>query len=199
MRPIVEIQLIRPGLFFWQGYDAKVKTDLGCCAVATPSGLVFIDPLPLAREPLEELASQFAPAGIVLTNANHERASADFARRFGVPVHAHAEARGEVAADRWIESDDATIGETVRVIHLPGFAKGEIALHAGGDCLMLGDALINAEPYGFAMLPDKYCADPKLARVSLQKLLPLQVELITFAHGLPIVSHARRRLETLLT
>lgn len=197
MRPIDEIQLIRPGLFFWQGYDAKVKTDLGCCALATPAGLIFVDPLPLAREPLTEMVSQFPPAGIVLTNANHERAAADFARRFGVPVHAHAEARGEVAADRWIAEEDAVLFENVRALRLPGFAKGEIALHAG-DCLLMGDALINAEPYGFAMLPEKYCENAKLARASLGKLLPLRPAVITFAHGLPIVTGAQRKLEILL-
>lgn len=197
MRPIDEIQLIRPGLFFWQGYDAKVKTDLGCCAFATLAGLVFIDPLPLAHEPLEELVSQFAPAGIVLTNANHERASADFARRFGVPVFVHADARGEVTADRWVEKDGAILLENLRVISLPGFANGEIALHSG-DALFMGDALINAEPYGFSMLPEKYCENAKLARASLAKLLPLSFDLITFAHGLPIVADAQRRLQTLL-
>lgn len=198
MHPIDEFQIIRPGLFFWQGYDAKVKTDLGCCAVATPDGLVFIDPLPLAPGPLAELADGCAPVGIVLTNANHERAAADFARRFGIPIHAHAGARGEVAADVWMENEDAILPGGIRALELPGFAKGEIALHAGGDSLLLGDALINAEPYGFSILPDKYCADAKLARRSLQKLLPLPVEIITFAHGLPIVTGAHRRLETLL-
>src|ERR1043166_551081 len=73
MRPIDEFQTIRDGLFFWQGYDPAVKTDLGCCAlVVGGEELIFTDPLPLAHEPLEQLVSRFRPAGIVLTNANHE-------------------------------------------------------------------------------------------------------------------------------
>lgn len=197
MRPIEEFQRVRDGLFFWQGYDSSVKTNLGCCAVALEPGLIFVDPLPLAESALEELTSQSKPASILLTNANHERAAADFARRFSMPVFAHQEARDEVQADHWL-ADGETVFENARVIHLPGFAKGEIALHRG-DCLFLGDALINAESHGFSMLPDKYCSNPKLARKSLEKLLPLPFELMLFAHGLPIVSGAHQRLETLLS
>jgi hypothetical protein len=196
MRPIDELHQIRAGLFFWQGYDPAIKTDLGCCAIALPGGLLFVDPLPLAPEPLAELTQHFHPAGIALTNANHERTAADFAQRFGVPVFAHSEARGEVSADHWLK-DGAMIFENARAIHLPGFAKGEIALHCG-DAMLMGDALINVEPHSFAMLPEKYCANPKLARQSLRKLLDFSFEIMTFAHGLPIVSGARRDVENLL-
>ncbi len=86
------------------------------------------------------------------------------------------------------------------VIHLPGFAAGETALHApeAGGVMMMGDALINLQPAGFALLPDKYCHDPKLARNSVQKLLQFPFEVMTFAHGLPIIAGARRQLEQLL-
>ena len=197
MRPIDEFQQVRSDLFFWQGYEPAVKTDLSCAALATRAGLIFIDPLPLASDALAELTENFSPAAIVLTNANHERAAEALAKRFGgIPIHAHRDARGEIAATHWHE-DDETILENVRLVHLPGFAKGEIALHRG-DYLLVGDALINLPPHGFAMLPEKYCENAKLARASLQKLLALSFNLITFAHGLPIVSGARERLETLL-
>ena len=52
-----EIQEVRPGLYFWQAYEPSVKVDLSCCARQTARGLVFIDPIPLAKEALEELLS----------------------------------------------------------------------------------------------------------------------------------------------
>jgi len=82
-------------------------------------------------------------------------------------------------------------------VSLEGFAPGETALWLGG-VLILGDALINSAPYGFSMLPDKYCADAKAGRESLKKLLRFPAEVLTFAHGLPIVSQAAERLAGLL-
>ena len=82
-------------------------------------------------------------------------------------------------------------------ISLEGFAAGETAFWIDG-LLVVGDALINTAPYGFAILPDKYCDDPKLARESLKKLLRFPVQIMAFAHGLPIVSQAGERLAGLL-
>jgi glyoxylase-like metal-dependent hydrolase (beta-lactamase superfamily II) len=81
----------------------------------------------------------------------------------------------------------------VRAIALEGFAPGETAFWLEG-LLIVGDALIHAAPYGFSILPDKYCAEPKRGRESLRRLLPMPVEILTFAHGLPIVASAHDRL-----
>jgi hypothetical protein len=77
---------------------------------------------------------------------------------------------------------------------------GEIAIHYEGDggTMVIGDALINFEPYGFALLPAKYCSDFKLMRRSLPKLLDYAFERMLFAHGTPLLSGARERLEFLL-
>ena len=58
-----EFQIVRPGLAFWQAYDPSVKTELSCCAVETLEGLVFVDPVRLAPEALEELLNGPRPAG----------------------------------------------------------------------------------------------------------------------------------------
>ena len=70
-----EFQQVIDGLYFWQAYDSAVKVELSCCARLTPRGLVFIDPIPLAREALAELCAVAAPAAIILTNGNHARAA----------------------------------------------------------------------------------------------------------------------------
>ena len=196
MHPASETQIIRPGLFFWQAYDPAVKTDLGCCAFETPAGLVLTDPVPLAPQALEELTAACPPHAILLTSGNHERNAAALARRYGIDIWAHSAARGHVAATRWFEDGEKLFG-LVEPVYLDGFAPGETAFWLDG-ALLIGDALINVPPYGFAMLPDKYCADPKAARSSLKALLRFPVEILTFAHGLPIVSRARERLAELI-
>jgi hypothetical protein len=195
MKPAAEYQIVRPGLAFWQGYDPGVKTDLCCCAFETADGLVFCDPVPLAADAMEELLEGGTPRGILITSANHERNAVALARQYGIEIWANAWARGKIAATRWFEEGEVLFG--AEAISLEGFAAGETAFWVDG-LLVVGDALINTAPYGFSMLPDKYCDDSKLARESLKKLLRFPVLIIAFAHGLPIVSQAGERLAGLL-
>jgi glyoxylase-like metal-dependent hydrolase (beta-lactamase superfamily II) len=193
-----EFQTIRPGLLFWQAYEAAVKTDLSCCACQTAQGLVFIDPIPLDKAAEAELLAAVPPRAIILTSGNHARAAEQYRKRFSIPIYAHAAAAAEFSFEvDHIVSDGETILDEFTVIALPGAASGEIALHRG-DAVHAGDALIHVPPPGFALLPDKYCADPRELRQALGKLLRFPFELLTFAHGLPIVSQARQRLSQLL-
>jgi hypothetical protein len=193
-----EIQIIRDDLVFWQAYEPAVKCDLSCCARIFGKEFVFIDPIPLAPDALDELTALATPAAIVLTNGNHARAAAVFRERFSIPIHAHRDAGAELglAIDHALTEGGAAPGG-LAVVEIPGAPAGEIALHAGG-IMHAGDALIHLEPLGFALLPEKYCADARTMRASLGKLLRFDFELLTFAHGLPLVSQARRRLEHLL-
>ena len=193
-----EFQQVTAGLYFWQAYDPVVKVELSCCAHRAARGLVFIDPIPLAKAALAELCAVAAPAAIILTNGNHARAATEYRARFSIPILAHAGAVADLglAVDQQI-ADGETVLDEFTIVALPGAAPGEIALHAGG-ALHVGDALINLPPYGFAPLPDKYCADAQEMRRSLEKLLRFPFEILTFAHGLPLVSQARQRLATLL-
>jgi len=198
MPPAEEFQSIRDDLFFWQAYDRSVKSDLSCCARRFGSRLIFIDPIPLAEPALEELLAIASPAAIIITSGNHARAADTFRKRFSIPILAHTSAATDsgLIIDQPLE-DGAKAAEELTVIEIPGAAHGEIALHAG-DVAHVGDALIHVESFGFALLPDKYCADPAVMRRSLGKLLRFDFELLTFAHGLPLVAHARRQLEHLL-
>ena len=85
-------------------------------------------------------------------------------------------------------------------IEIEGGPPGEIAIHSDAEkgSLIIGDALINFEPYGFALLPAKYCSNARLMRRSLRKLLDYTFQRMLFAHGTPILTAARQRLEQLL-
>ena len=88
----------------------------------------------------------------------------------------------------------------ISAIAIEGAAPGEMAFHLAdnGGTIVVGDALIHLDPYGFALLPPKYCSDQKEMRRSLRQLLDWTFQRLLFAHGPPLLSSARDRLETLL-
>ena len=190
-----EIQQVCDGLWFWQRFQPSVKVDCSSCAVRVGAGLILVDPIPLAAEVMEELCLLNEIVGIVATSGNHDRAVAEMRGRFGVPVFAHAAAGLET--DRAVCEGDQ-IFEQLEVVEIPGAGPGEIALFDPRGWMIVGDALTNLEPDGLALLPAKYCADQDEMRGALRKLLRFQFEVLTFAHGLPLVARARPRLENLL-
>jgi hypothetical protein len=177
-----ELEAVAPGLFLWRAYDSSIKTELFSTGLATPSGTYLIDPIRLGPGAAKSLAGV---AGIVVTNENHERSAYDFAAEFRVPIYC--------AASQAFPSG-------LTAVRLEGAASGEIAVHStsAGGVMIIGDALINFDPYGFTFLPSKYCTDHKLMRKSLAKLLDYSFERMLFAHGTPIQSRARQQLEALL-
>jgi glyoxylase-like metal-dependent hydrolase (beta-lactamase superfamily II) len=66
-----------------------------------------------------------------------------------------------------------------------------------GGTVIVGDALINFEPYGFTFLPAKYCSNQKQMLRSLRRLLDYKAKRMLFAHGTPILSGTTERLQAL--
>jgi glyoxylase-like metal-dependent hydrolase (beta-lactamase superfamily II) len=194
-----ELHRVTPELAVWQAYEPAVKCELTSCALRFGGALVLVDPIALGPEAIEELTAWARPALILCTNANHARAADWWRARFAIPVAAHVEAAGlETVADLALEASHPLLA-ALEFVPLPGAAPGEVAIYDPRGVLCMGDALIHLPPLGLAILPDKYCADAKLLRVSLGKLLRLpSFATLTFAHGLPLTVHARSRLEDLL-
>jgi len=193
MKPVPEHSTIRPGLFHWQGYEPAVKCDCSSTALVTEAGLIFIDPIPLADAVLQDLVAESfsAPAAVLLTSGNHQRESLALAKRFGIPVFASEDAGEDIIADQRFRSGDPVAG--MKAIALPGFGPGETAfLHEG--VLIFGDSLINLEPEGLRLLPEKYREDKKRSLRSLAALGDLKPEVLLFAHGHPIIQNAITRL-----
>ena len=200
MKPVPEYSTVRSGLFQWQGYEPEVKCDCSSTAIVTQAGLIFIDPIPLAEEALKELVAESfsTPSAVVLTSGNHQRESLALAKRFGIPVFAPDDAGDDIIADQRFQSGESVAG--MESIALPGFGPGETAfLHEGA--LIFGDALINLEPEGLRLLPEKYREEKKQALRSLKSLAALKhfkPQLLLFAHGNPIVQDASGRLASVL-
>ena len=202
MRPASDFDRIASNIAIWNGYDSSVKAELCSTCLITSDGSYLIDPIPLQRERLDELISSGSVAGIIVTNGNHHRASALFAEQLARPIIAHPDSFSDKQPSRFREVvDGEAICDGVEVIGIEGAVPGEIILHhaADGGTLIVGDALINFEPYGFTFLPQKYCSNQKEMRRSLQNLLAYKAERILFAHGIPILLAASERLRALLT
>ena len=163
------------GFATWHVYDPSCKAELWSTCYTGPSGTVLFDPIPWPKEsPLPA-----SPVRIVRTNANHDRAGDELAKKIS----------GQISS---------TLPDFA-VIPLPGAGEGETAyFHAASDSLVIGDALIHLPPHGLMPLPDKYCSDPILLKKSLQKLASLPVRRIFFAHGDPILQDGLERISKLL-
>jgi glyoxylase-like metal-dependent hydrolase (beta-lactamase superfamily II) len=200
MTAAAEIQVISPELCVWQAYEPAVKCDCTSTAMRFGSKLIVIDPIPLNSTAADELEGLGTPELIVCTSGNHARAAEEFRKRYGAPIAAHPDAQRELGFEIDVPIRcDGEDREPLRFISLPGAASGEIALYDPRGILCLGDAVIHLPVTGFALLPDKYCADAKLLRSSLRKLLPLEFRVLTFAHGWPLTSSAHEQLAALLS
>ncbi len=199
MKPPVaaSAQEVAPGLLHWSAFSPEVKTELTCAAYRGPDGWVVVDPVQLSGGAWEEETGGEAPVAAFLTSGNHARAAAWYRERYGVAVHASAEA----AADAGLGSDFVPAEGTAHglaAIPLPGAAAGETAFLSAEGYLFLGDAVINLEGDGLALLPKKYCRSEAENRASLRKLLDYDFSIVSFAHGTPLRSRAKERLRALL-
>jgi hypothetical protein len=201
VRPASDFDRIASNIAIWHDYDPGVKAELYSTSLTNSDGMYLIDPIPLRKEAFDELIGSDSVAGIIVTNSNHHRISAQLAEQFSAPIFARCEAFPDKAAQQFRSvADGDEICNGLRVIGIEGAAAGEMILHCASNSgtLIVGDALINFEPYGFVLLPGKYCSNQKEMRRSLQKLLDYEAERILFAHGTPILSGASDRLRGLL-
>jgi glyoxylase-like metal-dependent hydrolase (beta-lactamase superfamily II) len=196
-----DFQSLTNSLWLWEAHDPAVKSDLSSSAALLADRLFLFDPIPLAATAREKLVSGRDVAGVFLTNSNHMRAAAEFSRRHKAPIFGAEPAIGGFNSVETVALNANTkIAPEISAIPIEGAALGEMAFHLADDdgTVVVGDALIHLDPYGFALLPPKYCSNQKEMRRSLRQLLDWTFQRLLFAHGPPLLSSARARLETLL-
>ena len=194
----MEFCRVSPAFVIWYTYDPTVTADLFSTAFSARNELTLVDPIALPAPYCTELDSLGRVANIVVTNANHLRDTLKFAGTYSPSIFAPSELNAELPHNHTL-SDGLQVG-AFRAIKIDGAADGEFALYHtdDGGTLIVGDALINFEPHGFDLLPQKYCTNQKLMVRSLRRLLGLDFNRIFFAHGIPIATRARERLASLL-
>lgn len=176
------LQHIHSTVYCWSDWQETRQLYFNGYLVRTPQGTVLIDP-PVCDEYLQVAFEVFgAVQGIILTNAGHERASAEIAEALRVPVWVH-EADASLLkrpAEKTFKTGDVLF-DYFQVVGVPHQkTAGEIALWCKTDAtLFVGDAFIAPTLNQLSLLaPEKY-ADVSLAKASLIK---------SFSHFTPIVS-----------
>ncbi len=194
------VSVISPILVSWSVYDPEIHTHITSNAILTSHGWWLVDPSPIQEQALKGFLRNKPLLGILITNENHERAAYELAAQMHLSIHAHEAARGQMRkSPKCLFRDGDELKGGLKVLHLPGASEGESSFHDPGNrVLLMGDALINLKETGFAFLPDKYCKDPLLAKRSLRRLLDLEFDTMTFAHGEPLDSNPRQQLQELL-
>lgn len=197
-----EIHRFAAESFYWEKFSDELKTTLSSSAFRGELEVVLIDPVPLTMSAMNKIVGPASRAFILLSSANHERAALSLRENMRIPIWAHEAAKAdmEIDANDYFKDGDELPGGLVAV-HVPGATPGETAFYTpkNGGIVAVGDALVNLDPEkGMEFLPEKYSKDPAQSRQSLRKLLKLEFEMMTFAHGQPIVRDAKKRLAALL-
>lgn len=180
----------------WFSYNPMIKAELFSTAFSEKNELTVIDPILLSAPDRAELDALGQVANIVVTNTNHLRDTLNFSS--SASIFAPSELNAQLTGNHSL-SDGLQVGP-FQAIKMDGAAEGEFALYHADDggTLIVGDALINFEPYGFDLLPKRYCTNQKRMIRSLQRLLDFDFNRIFFAHGNPIMIRGRERLASLL-
>jgi hypothetical protein len=187
-----ELVPVPPNYAVWGVYEPAVKAELFSTAIRTDDGAIIVDPIPLAADARNELGNVEA---VLVTNANHARAAADFA----VPIFVPGDLANDFQDARQLAEGMSLYGLTA--IPIAGAAPGEFAFFDPryGGSLILGDAIINFERHDFSLLPAKYCTNRKEMIRSLRRLLDLTFVRAFFAHGSPVLTCACDRLAASLS
>jgi glyoxylase-like metal-dependent hydrolase (beta-lactamase superfamily II) len=194
-----ELIAVSPRYSIWQAYHKTVKAELFSTAIQTADAdLIIIDPIETSQRAGRQLQQLGRLSTIVVTNSNHARETRAFAAAHDASIFAPSELVEELPGSHRLS--DQLVVHDLLVIAVEGAAPGEFALYDTREdgSLVVGDALINFEPYGFATLPRKYCTNEKQMLRSLRALLDLKFSRIFFAHGTPITTHGHDRLAALL-
>src|SRR5712691_5874399 len=109
------------GLFVWQYYDAAIKAELCSSAIITSGEIYVVDPILLEASQLDRLRRKAAPAGVVVTNANHVRAAAYYSKELSAPILARRESFPGKKPPRFVEVVNGTkICDALEVIAIEG-------------------------------------------------------------------------------
>ena len=201
MLPATQLTAITGKLHGWAAFQTEWKVFFNSYALTTTAGILLIDPTKPAPAVLEALDNLGEVTGIILTNANHDRAAGWFRNHYGTQIYAHEQAPAD--CDTKIDVlvvDGEKLPGGLTVIHLPGVASGEMALfsQADGGLLMIGDAIVHPDGKGLDLLPEQFLEDRRVARQSLHKLLDYDFQVATFSHGAALVAHAKQQFAAFL-
>lgn len=186
---------LKAGIWMWSVFSEEKDLDFNGYLIQTNNDRSLIVDPPCAGP---DVLNGFTPLPkaefIFLTNADHQRAAADFRERFQLPIYVHeADAPLLSLKPDFTVQDGHEFSNGWRVIHLPNQkTPGEAALyHPQQQTLILGDALIGKPFQQLSLLPpEKYRDRHAALSVLHERLSGLNVQVLLVGDGDPILLDA---------
>jgi glyoxylase-like metal-dependent hydrolase (beta-lactamase superfamily II) len=192
------VEEVVPGVWYWQVSDDRIGGYVSSAhAVRASSGIVLIDPLPLATDVLIGLGDFTA---ICLTTSSHQRSTWRLRRELGVRVWAPAASKEveEEPDERYSEGDELPSG--LRPIFTPGAGTTQhsLLLDREGGVLFTPDLFVHPVGQELAMIPAEYAHDPEQARQTAERLLELDFAVLCTGHGAPVTDDPKSAIRAAL-
>lgn len=192
---------ILSGLHTWGVFQDTRRIDFNGFFWARPDGGVLIDPMPMTEAQLRFVDDHGGVAWIVLTNADHFRATSELKPRLGAAVFApegdHAWLGDRAAeVDGWFAHrgqlpDGLRDAVDVRWIR-GGKTPAEAVLHLEPlRALVFGDAVRSHRSGELRLLPDDKIADREQVVADVMALRDVNVEAILLGDGDSLWTGAR--------
>jgi hypothetical protein len=197
-----------PGVFHWTAVHPNIGIEVS--SYWLEDGGVLIDPLIPAEEGLEWFADRpTAPVAIVLSNRHHYRHSGRLSERYSIPVYCVASGLHEFTHGERVTAFDPgdELPGGILAREIGAICPDETALYvADKDAIAFADGVVRGSsdddgPLGF--VPDSLMDDPpetkrRLLAAYARVLDELKFEHLLLAHGGPVISDGRRRLQELV-
>ncbi len=194
------LEEVVPGVRRWFVFDERIggnEADAHAVASDDGSGVVLVDPLPLAESALDELGRVEA---ILLTAQCHQRSSWRYRDRFGAPVYAPAGVRSMAGEPDEHYGEGDVLPGGLRAIRTPGPEEVHFGflLEREPRVFFCPDLLTNYAGRGLDFVPLKYHDDPTATRRSVEGLLALDFDVLCLDHGAPIADDPHGEIRRLL-
>lgn len=184
----------------WSRWQPDRGLNFNSWLVAGAAGAFVVDPLEPHDDGVFERCRAAGVRTIVITNRDHQRAAADFARELDAQIAAPAADAPllSIPVDRELRDGDELFGW--RVITLAGFkTPGEMVLYSRDlRAAISGDAFWGAPAGALRLMPDDKLADPVRAILAARRVRALEIEHLLVGDGAPIFGGARRALDSLI-
>ena len=195
-----------PTVHRWRVHDDRIGgASSDAYAVVNEGRVTLIDPLPVDENEIRRLGRV---TSILLTCANHQRSAWRFRRSLGAPVYAPegptvGPEPGQLEEEpdyRYTGGDALPNGLTA--FHTPGPTEAMFALWLDRprSVVFLADVLTHYDGEGTPrFVPSRFQDEPERTRTSVRRIIDhLPVEVLCFAHGVPICTDGRAALERAL-
>ncbi len=197
--------LHRPDLFSWAAFDEPRNVDFNGHLWMAPSGGIAVDPMPLTEHDAAHIDALGGVRWILLTNADHVRAAAWMAERWGARIAAPAAERDlpdlqglDVA--HWMTPHEV-LPCGIQCLPMEGSkTPGELAfLLPDGSAVICGDLVRGQRAGSLNLLPDAKLADRGAAVRSVARLAALPgLQAVLVGDGQSVFSEGAARLSALL-